>query len=74
MRFSTLPVVCALGRALFDINQKENRGGNKCLSDHETLVENDFQHLQYNGVFPVKTLLGIYRTSKHIQSVPGAVV
>jgi hypothetical protein len=38
------------------------------------LVENDFQRLQYNGVFPVKTLLGIYRTSKHIQSVPGALV
>jgi hypothetical protein len=38
-------------------------------SDHETWVENDFQHLQYNGVFPVKTLLGIYKTFKHLQKV-----
>jgi hypothetical protein len=53
---------------------KGEHGGKKCLSDHKTWVENYFQRLQYNGVFPAKMLLGMHKTSNHFQSVSVAVV
>jgi hypothetical protein len=65
---------CLIQGKWWVLNQRGNRRGKKCLSDHETWVENNFQRLHYNGIFPVRTLLGIYRTSKHFQSMSGAVV